>query len=315
MLSSSRMVAATAGRTYGARSFSVGVAKPTVMLSSSRVAASTAASMARSRVVAARRWLSEGGGTAAKETAAKETVVMEAAPKGYWHSAQFWGGLGALAGWGMSGAAIYDATLGGPEVISLTMTPVLIVYSALFARWAWIVKPQNLALCACHVTNVLAQGNQLFRALEYKINNGQEEQVTAIGQKAAAGGAVLFGSVLAGPTIRAALTNANLGVVSSIAAADAGPFTVHFWAPMSKWMISGASFMDLYRPTDKISLAQYSALTATGLFFSRYALLVTPINYTLCSVNIALFGSSAWHLSRKVNADYLHLGEDEKKDE
>lgn len=36
---------------------------------------------------------------------------------------------------------------------------------------------------------------------------------------------------------------------------------------------------------------QYSALTLTGLFFSRYAMLVNPINYMLCSVNIALFGS------------------------
>jgi len=75
---------------------------------------------------------------------------------------------------------------------------------------------------------------------------------------------------------------------------------------MSKWMISGASFMELDRPTDKISLAQYSALTATGFFFSRYALLVTPINYTLCSVNIALFVSSAWHLGRKILADFVN---------
>jgi hypothetical protein len=66
-----------------------------------------------------------------------------------------------------SGAAIYDATLGGPETISLTMTPVLIVYSSLFARWAFIVKPQNLLLASCHMTNVVAQGNQLRRALEY----------------------------------------------------------------------------------------------------------------------------------------------------
>lgn len=81
---------------------------------------------------------------------------------------------------------------------------------------------------------------------------------------------------------------------------------------MSKWMISGASFFDLNRPTDKISLPQYSALTLTGFFFSRYALLVTPINYALCSVNMALFVSSAWHLGRKVNADYLHIGEEER---
>lgn len=188
------------------------------------------------------------------------------------------------------------------------MTPVLIVYSMLFARWAMIIQPKNHFLAACHVTNIAAQGNQLRRALEFKISNGQEEQVTELVQKAGIAGSCMFAGVLAGPTIRSALSSANLGVVSQVAAADAGPFTVHFWAPMSKWLISGASFFDLHRPTDQISLAQYTALTLTGLFFSRYSLLVKPINYVLCSVNIALFGSSAWHLGRKVNADFLHLG-------
>ena len=57
-------------------------------------------------------------------------------------------------------------------------------------------------------------------------------------------------------------------------------------------------FLDLNRPTDQISLAHYTALTLTGAFFSRYALLVVPVNYTLCSVNIAstrgvvVFGSA-----------------------
>ena len=112
-------------------------------------------------------------------------------------------------------------------------------------------------------------------------------------------------SIVAAPTIQSMLVAANLGPISNIAGAAAGPFTVHFWAPMSKWGISGASFMDLNRPTDKVSLPQYSALTATGFFFSRYALLVTPINPTLCSVNVALFLSSGWHLGRKIKADYF----------
>ena len=67
--------------------------------------------------------------------------------------------------------------------------------------------------------------------------------------------------------------------------------------------------MDLNRPTDTISLPQYSALTLTGLFFTRYAILVRPANYMLCSVNIALFGSSSWHLGRKINADYIAAAE------
>lgn len=223
----------------------------------------------------------------------------------WWTNVELWAKAGAIAGWGMSGSAIYDSLATGPEVISLNMTGVLIVYSSLFTRWAYIVKPQNLLLASCHAANVLAQLNQLRRALQYKLDQGQKEEVEAYAMNAAAavggGAACIFG----GPVVRSKLTGANLGLLSDIAASDAGPFTVHFWAPMSKWLISGASFLDLHRPTEKISIAQYSALTATGFFFSRYALLVTPVNYTLCSVNIALFGSSAWHLGRKINADYI----------
>jgi hypothetical protein len=40
--------------------------------------------------------------------------------------------------------------------------------------------------------------------------------------------------------------------------------------------------------------------------------LVTPINYTLCSVNVALFGSSAWHLGRKLNADFIEEKKEKK---
>jgi hypothetical protein len=223
----------------------------------------------------------------------------------WWDDPAWWGAAGAMAGWGMTGAAIYDASLSGPEVISLNMTGVLIVYSSLFTRWAFIVKPQNLALSACHASNVLAQCNQLRRAAEFKIARGEEAEVRDMGAKAAAFAATVGALVLAGPTLQAAIVGANLGPVSAVAGAAAGPFTTHFWAPMSKWLISGASFLDLNRPTDKVSLPQYTALTLTGFFFSRYGLLVTPINCTLTSVNVALFGSSAWHLGRKIKADFI----------
>eukprot|EP00579_Thalassiosira_antarctica_P006026 CAMPEP_0201883030 /NCGR_PEP_ID=MMETSP0902-20130614/15105_1 /ASSEMBLY_ACC=CAM_ASM_000551 /TAXON_ID=420261 /ORGANISM="Thalassiosira antarctica, Strain CCMP982" /LENGTH=314 /DNA_ID=CAMNT_0048411733 /DNA_START=28 /DNA_END=972 /DNA_ORIENTATION=+ len=243
--------------------------------------------------------IKEGTSSAGKTTATTD------APKTWWNSPELWGRLGAMAGWGMSGAAIYDAMESSPELISLNMTGVLLVYSSLFARWAFVVKPQNLLLAGCHVTNVAAQANQLRRAVEYKKENGKDEEVNDILMKAGATAAAGAACVVAGPMVQSAMVGANLGAVSAVAAAEAGPFTVHFWAPMSKWMISGASFMDLNRPTDQISLAQYTALTFTGLFFSRYALLVAPINYTLCSVNVALFGSSAWHLGRKVKADFI----------
>lgn len=226
-------------------------------------------------------------------------------PKSWWHSAEFWGGAGAIAGWGMTGAAIYDASLHDADIISLNMTSVMIVYSSLFARWAYVVKPQNLLLCSCHLSNIVAQCNQMRRAIEYKLSKGEEEEVKSMGMKAAGfigGLAVLIATA---PILQTTIASAGLGPVSSFAAYDAGPFTVHFWAPMSKWLISGASFLDLDRPTDKVSIAQYSALTATGFFFSRYAMLVTPVNYMLCSVNIALFASSAYHLGRKIKADYI----------
>jgi len=42
------------------------------------------------------------------------------------------------------------------------MTFVMLIYSFLFAWWAWIVAPQNLLLCACHVANIGAQANQVI---------------------------------------------------------------------------------------------------------------------------------------------------------
>lgn len=222
--------------------------------------------------------------------------------KGWWKSPNFWGACGAAAGWGMSGSAIYDAQFQGPEVISLTMTPVMIVYSSLFGWWALAIQPRNLALAACHVTNVVAQSNQLRRAIEHKLETGEGEAVRALAVKAGTAAAAVAALVGSSGRLKSALSG---GPLASLVEAPAGPFTVHFWAPMSKWLISGASFLDLYRPTDRISLPQYSALTLTGFFFTRYALLVRPPNLLLCSVNIALFGSSAWHLGRKINADYI----------
>lgn len=236
---------------------------------------------------------------------AAEKEAPKPKDKGWWSSPELWGGLGAAAGWGMSGSAIYDSLRNGPELISMNMTSVLIVYSSLFTRWAMVVSPPNYALAACHATNVAAQLNQLKRALEYKLENGMKDEVEKYVATAAAGIAGGIACIVGAPRVRTKLMAANLGILTSVAAADAGPFTVHFWAPMSKWLISGASFLEFDRPTDKISISQYSALTLTGLFFSRYALLVVPLNPLLCAVNVALFGSSAWHLGRKINADYI----------
>jgi hypothetical protein len=37
------------------------------------------------------------------------------------------------------------------------------IYSALFARFAWMIKPRNYLLLACHFSNELVQLNQMRR--------------------------------------------------------------------------------------------------------------------------------------------------------
>lgn len=41
------------------------------------------------------------------------------------------------------------------------------VYSTTFARFAWMVKPRNLLLLACHLTNISAQSVQAGRYINY----------------------------------------------------------------------------------------------------------------------------------------------------
>ncbi|EGG04645.1 uncharacterized protein MELLADRAFT_37260 [Melampsora larici-populina 98AG31] len=65
----------------------------------------------------------------------------------------------------------------------------------------------------------------------------------------------------------------------------AGPKTIFFWAPMFKWGLVIAGIKDLSRPVEKLSLSQNIALAATGLIWVRYSFVITPVNYSLASVN------------------------------
>mgnify|MGYP002885477305 CR=1 FL=1 len=60
-----------------------------------------------------------------------------------------------------------------------------------------------------------------------------------------------------------------------------------------------------HRGTRDIWQVVIKRLTLTGFIFTFYGLYVTPINYPLTSVNVLLCGSSAWHLGRKIKADFL----------
>ncbi|XP_039481438.1 mitochondrial pyruvate carrier 2 [Drosophila santomea] len=70
----------------------------------------------------------------------------------------------------------------------------------------------------------------------------------------------------------------------------AGPRTVFFWAPFFKWTLVLAGLSDtLNRPAANISLNQCATLALTGLIWARYSVVITPRNYNLVAVNMAVF--------------------------
>ncbi|CAM9428693.1 unnamed protein product [Ectocarpus fasciculatus] len=226
-------------------------------------------------------------------------------PEHGWKTTHFWG---PVANWGLVAAAVYDASFKGPEVIDVPMTGVMIGYSGLFMRFAWAVQPRNYLLFACHSFNVAAQVNQLRRSVEYKLANVPDaaKDLMLIGQKAALAGAGVVGTLVgAAPLQRMLTAPSSPAFVRNISTHAAGPFTIFFWAPTSKWLLSGANMLNLNKPTDTISLAQTVALTATGVIWTRYSFVITPVNYNLAIVNAALGMSSGYHLVRKLKADYF----------
>ncbi|NP_001004662.2 uncharacterized protein LOC447924 [Danio rerio] len=68
----------------------------------------------------------------------------------------------------------------------------------------------------------------------------------------------------------------------------AGPKTVFFWAPVFKWGLVAAGFSDMTRPPEKLSVSQSCVITATGLIWSRYCLVIIPKNWALFAVNFFL---------------------------
>ncbi|KAK9835459.1 hypothetical protein WJX74_000506 [Apatococcus lobatus] len=83
----------------------------------------------------------------------------------------------------------------------------------------------------------------------------------------------------------------------------AGPKTIHFWAPTFKWAISLANIADFQRPAEQVSYPQQLAVTATGLIWSRFSFVITPVNYNLFAVNAAMATTGLYQLSRKAASD------------
>jgi len=90
---------------------------------------------------------------------------MSVALRAFWNSptgpktTHFWG---PVANWGFVVAGLADMKKPA-ENISPNMTGVMCVYSLLFMRFAWVVKPRNYLLLACHACNEAVQQYQFFR--------------------------------------------------------------------------------------------------------------------------------------------------------
>jgi hypothetical protein len=85
----------------------------------------------------------------------------------------------------------------------------------------------------------------------------------------------------------------------------AGPKTIHFWAPTFKWAISLANIADFKKPLDQISYPQQVAVTTTGVIWTRFSMVITPVNYNLMSVNLLMAFTGSYQLYRKISHDYF----------
>ncbi|KAK2751694.1 upf0041 domain protein [Colletotrichum kahawae] len=57
---------------------------------------------------------------------------------------------------------------------------------------------------------------------------------------------------------------------------------------LKTWALVLAGIADLARPAEKLSLTQNAALTATGIIWTRWCLIIKPKNYLLAAVNFFL---------------------------
>ncbi|URE39472.1 hypothetical protein MUK42_17151 [Musa troglodytarum] len=74
---------------------------------------------------------------------------------------------------------------------------------------------------------------------------------------------------------------------------------------LKPWGISIANVADFAKPPEKISYPQQVAVTCTGLIWSRYSTVITPKNWNLFSVNVAMAGTGIYQLARKIRMSSL----------
>jgi hypothetical protein len=215
------------------------------------------------------------------------------------------------------------------QVISLPMTGSLCMYSALFMRFAWMVQPRNYLLLSCHAFNESVQCFQLYRGYTYQEGLKKEasfreqadagkpipgvENFSAVGYGAFCASSLGLASVSG--RLQQRLTDMKImpQPVERLVLHPAGPFTIHFWAPTWKWMLSISNLLDFDRPIENVSTMQQTALTATGFIWTRYATVINPVNWNLFIVNVSLAATGSYQLARKLKHDFAGPVKSEEK--
>jgi hypothetical protein len=220
-----------------------------------------------------------------------------------WRTTHFWG---PVANWGIALAGVYDMTQKDASVISVPMTSTLAMYSLTFMRFAWRVSPRNYILFACHIFNEGVQLTQLYRRHRY--DRAQEKQQNPVVPENAIKSAFCASIVATGlfvPKLQGYVLSRTWipEKTKKLLNHPAGPFTIFFWAPTMKWALSIANLIDYKRPVDKLSIPQQFALAITGVIWTRWSFVITPVNYNLAAVNAALAATGMYHIMRKTVYD------------
>eukprot|EP00978_Attheya_sp_CCMP212_P048652 scaffold555424_cov59-Attheya_sp.AAC.1 len=231
---------------------------------------------------------------------------------------EFWGTASALVGWSLTGASFYDWSQMQSSQISGTSSLVLVVYSSLMARWAYVIAIPNLILSACHMTNAGLQMVQLVRVIRYKIKHRLSRKLAILERNIASTIAIVAASLALGPGLRTRWMKSSINKLKQVATAEGGLFTIHFWAPVSQCVMFLGSVLQVeqhqrtkttkhqqYDDPSDINLFQSTTLLLSGICMARYSLLVKPVNKLLCAVNVGVICQSSLQLARKFHADYL----------
>jgi hypothetical protein len=217
-----------------------------------------------------------------------------------WKTTHFWG---PVANWGIALAGVYDMTQKDASYISVPMTGTLAMYSLAFMRFAWRVSPRNYILFACHIFNEGVQLIQLYRRYKYDQAHKDVNPVIQPIKEAFCASVVATGLFV--PRIQKKVMQSKLlpQRAKDMISHPAGPLTIFFWAPMMKWGLSIANLADYKRPVDKLSIPQQTALVITGVLWTRWSFVISPVNYNLAAVNAALALTGIYHMTRKLVYD------------